>query len=180
MAKSRASFWLLMSLIPTVLAMVVAMTVGIISIESAAGDSTVVSTVTALIFVLASLYGVCALSVGIILRVLSGVESRKRFNEAHHYAEMNGWHPISKTAWRSMKKGGASLSVAQAFDKRGSILTINMDGETVTVDEFERSLWGLQFGDWLWGELAGQSVSPTVVREKKLEWDQSMALAIRR
>ena len=140
MTKSRVGFWLLLSLIPTALAMAVAMTVGAFFIDSAGDPNNPASTAMAGIFFLAFLYGVCALSAGIILRILSSVGSRKRFNEAQRYAEMNGWHPISKTAWRNMKKGNASLSVAQALDKRSSILTINLDGETFTVDKFERSL----------------------------------------
>ena len=78
-----------------------------------------------------------------------------------------------------MKQGGDSLSVAQAFEKSTYILTLKVSGETYTIDNFEFSLWALQFGDWIWSELVKQPMTPDVVEAKRQEWTQTQALALR-
>ena len=54
------------------------------------------------------------------------------------------------------------------------------EGETITVDEFESSLWALQFADWLWRELLQTNASPDqyTIAEKRAEWETT-ALAER-
>ncbi len=173
MSKSKVGFWLLISLIPAVFIEIVSLPIAIFIEGSNLGGWTV-------LFFMTFLYILLGLPAGIVLKIWGSVETKNRFRNAQRYAELHGWHPISKTAWRNMKQGGANLSVQQAFEKQTSILTLTMGGETYTVDEFESSLWALEFGDWLWSELADLAVTATVVQEKRQEWDQTRALALRR
>ena len=124
-----------------------------------------------------TIYFVFALVVGVILYWWGKRDDT--YVEAHQYAERHGWHPISKYMWRSRKREGAALSVNRAYKKSTYILTIEHQGETTTVDEFDRADWAMQFGDWLWEELrvAGQTLDVQLLREKRDEWEQSQALA---
>lgn len=90
---------------------------------------------------------------------------------------MNGWLPISSTHWRNRKRNQIQLAVAKSLTDETFILTIEVEGERVIVDQFENSLWALQFGDWVWEQLPlAERINPEVVIEKKAEWEQSQAL----
>ena len=126
---------------------------------------------------LAMLYGIFAVPAGIALTVWGSIETRQRFGESQRYAELHGWHPITSTSWRTMKRGGHALSVSKAYKKSTYILSITLEGEETTVVEFERALWALQFGDWLWEQLAGATtITPTVVYQKQREWNPGLML----
>ncbi len=92
------------------------------------------------------------------------------------YAERNGWRPISRTAWRNRKRDNAALSVKQAYKKQTYLLQIEAQGDTITVEEFESSLWALQFGDWLWRELLQVNLNPDRedIEEKRAEWETAL------
>ena len=168
MDKSRRGFHLLISLIPVLVLLLVL----VYAIES--------NTFTSLVVLVLLIYLLIATPLGIVYRVWGSIETRAANRRAHQYAELNGWHPISQTSWRSRKREGAALSVNQAYEKSTYILNIEHMGETTTVDEFETSLWALEFGDWLWEELraAGKGLNPDVVHEKRSEWEGSRALEL--
>ena len=168
--KSRISFWLLISLIPAFGACSVAL-----AFSAPIGETNNWDTLLGFSLI----YFMVASVVGIVFFWLG--KRDRAFDDAHRYAERNGWHPISKFVWRSRKREGAALSVNRAYKKSTYILTIEHQGETTTVDEFDRADWAMQFGDWLWEELreAGQAPDVQVLREKRDEWEESRALAIR-
>ena len=126
------------------------------------------------------LYLLVALVVGPVLFIWGNTEFKRAYQAAQRYAEQNGWLPITRTQWRSRKRDNVALSVFQAFEKRTYILTIDVDGETTTIDEFETPAWSLQFGDWLWEHLLQRNTSPDVeeVAEQRAQWETT-ALAIR-
>ena len=126
------------------------------------------------------LYIPVALVVGPILFLWGNTEFKRAYQAAQRYAELNGWFPITRTQWRSRKRNNIALSVSQAFEKRTYILTIDVDGETTIIDEFETPLWSLQFGDWLWEHLLQRNASPDIeeVAEQRAQWETT-ALAIR-
>ena len=170
--KHKIGFWLLISLIPTAL-------VFIISLAGSLAANNESESWTAILG-LSMFYGIIVLPVGVILLIWGNIEFNRAYNAAQRYAERNGWHPISRTSWRNRKRNNIALSVAQAFKQTTYILNIDMDGETVTVDEFETSLWALQFGDWLWQDLLQTNTEPTriEIEEKRAEWEQSRELAV--
>ena len=170
--KHKIGFWLLISLIPTAL-------IFIISLAGSLAASNESESWTAILG-LSMFYGIIVLPVGVILLIWGNIEFSRAYNAAQRYAERNGWHPISRTSWRNRKRNNIALSVAQAFKQTTYILNIDMNGETVTVDEFETSLWALQFGDWLWQDLLQTNTEPTriEIEEKRAEWEQSRELAV--
>ena len=172
MSKSRVGFWLLIALIPAGFTAVVALPIAAFTETENPGAWTT-------LFFIFFFYIILGLPTGLVLRIWGSVETKSRFRAAQRYAELHGWHPISQTAWRNMKQGGANLAVQQAFQKQTFILTLTVGGETHTVDEFESSLWALQFGDWLWSELSDRVVTAAVVQEKRQEWDQTHAIVLR-
>ena len=104
------------------------------------------------------------------------------FNNTQRYAELHGWLPISRTQWRNRKRNQIQLAVNKAAQRNTFILTIEAEGETFTIEEFESSVWALQFGDWIWQELLTNDdakVDVEVISEKRTEWIESNALAIR-
>jgi hypothetical protein len=133
-------------------------------------------------FFLLSVYIVLALLTGISLRITTNIKASRMFKASQRYAELHGWLPISRTQWRNRKRNTILLSVTKALTKNTYILTIEIEGESIVVDEFETSTWALQFGDWLWEQLLTDSpqVTREVVVEKRAEWEQTTALAVRR
>ena len=125
------------------------------------------------------MYWIGAALAGPVLLIWGTIEANRAYKETRQYAEMHGWHPISKTAWRNRKRGGVDLAVNKMFKKPTYILNIVVDGETTTVDEFEQAHWALQFGDWLWEELLQSDAKPglAVVSEKRAEWEKTRAMA---
>ena len=103
-------------------------------------------------------------------------EIRQAFKEAQRYAEVNGWHPVSETAWRALKADGASLAVGQAIKGPTFTLTVQASAGATTVSDFAKPLWALQFGDWLWEKTGGENITPTTVEAQRQEWSQSLAI----
>ena len=124
-------------------------------------------------------YSPIALIVGLILVLWGNAEFKRTYRTAQRYAELNGWHPISRTSWRNRKRNQVALSVTQALEKRTYVLTVETDGDTTTIDEFETPVWALQFGDWLWEQLLETNTTPGVmeVAEKRAQWETT-ALAV--
>ena len=120
------------------------------------------------------------LTVGLVLFLWGNTEFKRVHQAAQRYAELNGWHPVSRTSWRNRKRQNVALSVSQAFAKQTYILTVDVDDETTIIDEFETPLWSLQFGDWLWEHLLRDNTSPDIeeVAEQRAQWEIT-ALAIR-
>ena len=129
---------------------------------------------------LSMIYLPVGLTVGIVLFLWGNTEFKRVHQAAQRYAELNGWHPVSRTSWRNRKRHNVALSVSQAFAKQTYILTVDVDGETTNIDEFETPLWSLQFGDWLWEHLLRDNTSPDIeeVAEQRAQWETT-ALAIR-
>ncbi len=168
MDKSRVGFWLLISLIPAIAVLFLSFVTYSLGSEDLSG----------ILAGLAIFYGFPAAIVGAVLKVWGGVETRLRFRDSQRYAELHGWHPITSTSWRTMKQGGATLSVSKGYAKSSYIMSITSpSGGDTTVAEFERALWALQFGDWLWEELAGRTdITPTLVYQKRSEWSPGLML----
>ena len=176
--KVKVGFRLFLSLIPAFIISVVSLIGGVAS-EQGNNEAPVAWSV---IFVLALMYIAFALPIGTFLVLWGNREFKQAFRTAQRYAEQHGWHTISRTAWRNRKRNSIALAVNQAFEKSAYILTIQFDGETVTVDEFETSIWALQFGDWLWEELVNANTPPTAqgVEERRAEWQEGKALVLYR
>ena len=173
--KHKIGFWLLISLIPAAILFFLGLMVTVVSSQPEPDSGTSISALSAI-------YAMFIAPIGLTLLIWGNIEFKRAYRIAQRYAELNGWHPVSRTAWRNRKRNNIDLSVSQAFQKTTYILTIDMNGETVSIDEFENSIWALQFGDWLWEELLIANTSPTaeVIAEKRAEWDQSQALALYR
>ena len=171
--KARSGAWLLLSLIPMTIVLFLA---GFQAPEEFFEGEFFWSFVATILFYLWP----CVLVAGIVLTVLGRVQESRKYRETRQYGELHGWHPISKTAWRNRKRRGAHLTVNRASKKTTYILTIVVEGETTTVDEFETALWALEFGDWLWEELLHTNTKPdvAVVSEKRAEWEQTRAMAV--
>ena len=175
MSKSRISFWLLVSLIPAFGLCSAGIAFSPSVEEGLEGATNAWSTIGGL----SVIYFFGALILGCVFYWWGRRD--EAFDSAQMYAERNGWHPISKYVWRNRKREGAALSVNRAYKQKTYLLTIDYQGETTTVEEFERADWAMQFGDWLWEELreAGQSPDVQVLHEKRDEWEQTHALARR-
>ena len=171
--KHKIGFWLLISLIPATILFLIGAAASMASEAEDGGTGTAIS---ALCFVYAFPAGIA----GLILPIWGNIKFSRDYKAARRYAERHGWHTISRTSWRNRKRNNIALSVAQAFKKQTYILNIDMDGETVSVDEFETATWALEFADWLWEELLHANVTPNkaVVEEKRAEWETT-ALAVR-
>ena len=167
--KHKIGFWLLISLIP-------AFIIFIIAVGASETPPTALWMVLGLTMLL---YLPVALVVSLILFILGNKESKRTNQAAQQYAELNGWHPISRTTWRNRKRNQTALYVHQAFNKQTFILTIETNGETTSIDEFETPVWALQFGDWLWEQLLEANTTPDKVEvaEKRAEWETT-ALAV--
>ena len=163
--KHRIGYWLLISLIPAAILLVLSFI--IIALES--DDSNVGGAIGALVV----LYGVVAIPAGATLLMWGNIEFNRAYRASMQYGERNGWRPISRTSWRNRKRDNAALSVSQAFKKRTFLLQIEVQSETITIDEFETSLWAMQFGDWLWRELLIDNAAPDRedIEEKRAEWE---------
>ena len=169
MSQRQLAKYLLLSLIPT----------GIYALVGSAiiGTTGSLPALLQTLWALSILYWPIALIAGLVLHYVVKWRDRKLFRATQEYAQMNGWLPISSTHWRNRKRNQIQLAVAKSLTDETFILTVEVEGERVTVDQFENSLWALQFGDWLWEQLplAGQ-IDPGVVIEKRAEWEQSQAL----
>ena len=173
--KSQRGAWLLVSLVPVTFAFFVVLMIGD-PFEGAIGSA------LALFALMLFLYWLCALVAGLALTIWGSVERSREYKEASQYAQRHGWHPISRDMWRNRKRNGVQLAVNKAIGKTTYILTIEIEGETTMVDEFATPVWALDFGDWLWQELANARASTDVevVAEKRAEWEQSKGLAVYR
>ena len=179
--KSRVATWLLLSLIPTGLLLFISFIAFAIASSSTPEPepfSDAWSTIWALGVILPFPYWWIALVVGVVLKIWAGIETRRLYREGRRYAELHGWQQISDTAWKSFKRGNVVLSVNQAYGKTTYILAVDSDGDTVATDGFSRSLFALQFGDFLWDNvLSGKSqVDVTVVQQTRDKWEQWRAL----
>ena len=172
MTKKQLARWLLISLIPVV----------IIFIAIVAIADPDVTGPTLAVTVILILYVPPALVTGLILLIWTNVVAKRMFNNTQRYAELHGWLPISRTQWRNRKRNQIRLAVNKAAQRNTFILTIEAEGETFTIEEFESSVWALQFGEWIWQELLTNDdakVDVEVISEKRTEWIESNALAIR-
>ena len=170
--KHKIGRWLLISLIPATILFFLGFVISVAaSAESGGGLAAI-----------CMMYAMFAAPAGLICLIWGNIEFSRAYRTAQRYAELHGWHPISRTAWRNRKRNNIALSVAQAFQKRTFILTVDMEGETVAIDEFETSLWALEFGDWIWEELlqSDATVDKETIEEKRSEWEQSKAMAVYR
>lgn len=179
--KSRIATWLLFSLIPTGLLGFISFAAFAISTSSTPEPepfSDTWPTIWALGVLFLWPYWWIALVAGVILKIWAGKETRRLYREGRQYAELHGWQQISDTAWKSFKRGNVVLSVSQAYGKTTYILSVDSDGDTVATDGFSRSLYALQFGDFLWDNvLSGKSqVDVTVVQQTRDEWERWRAL----
>ena len=175
MTKAKLGTWLLLSLIP---AMVLFVLSGALSPDTLFEGEFFWSFVN----VIVGLYWLCALPAGIVASVWGRLEERHAYRETERYAELHGWLPISRTSWRNRKRRDVQLAVNRSAQKPTYILTIIADGETTVIDEFERAVWALGFGDWLWEFLveSNTKVDVDVVAEKRAEWEQTNAMAVYR
>ena len=121
-------------------------------------------------------YWWAALIAGLVLRFTAKREAHRIFGEAQTYAEMNGWLPISRTAWRAMRANNVSLAVNQPFEKSTYTLSVSSDAGATNIPEFANPLWALQFGDWLWEKTGGYNLTPTEVQRQQQEWSRSLAI----
>lgn len=179
--KSRIANWLLLSLIPTGLLGFVSFVAFALSTSNAPEPELWTepwSTIWASGVILLWPYWWIALVTGVVLKVWEGRETRRLYGEGRQYAELHGWQQISDTAWKSFKRGNLVLSVSQAYGKTTYILAVDSDGDTAATDGFSRSLYALQFGDFLWENvLSGRSqVDVTVVQQTRAEWERFRAL----
>ena len=171
--KHKVGRFLLLSLIPTGIFLVISLLIGV---AMSSGEEPPVNFAAALML----LWILLALPTGLVLLIWGNIEFGRAYKATRQYAERHGWLPISRTSWRNRKANNVSLAVDQAFQKQTYLLKIEGEGETITVDEFESSLWALQFADWLWRELLQTNASPDqyTIAEKRAEWETT-ALAER-
>ena len=174
--KSKLGVLLLLSIIPTTILFIIA---GVIVQP---GEDPTLENVNIFwtgVGLTTLLYWPCGIVAGLALTFWGYRERRREYQDTLLYAQLNGWHPISKSVWRNRKRNGTELAVTQTVGKSTYILTIKIEGETTAVDEFSTRIWALEFGDWLWEELlnARASTDAEVLAEKRDEWEQSRAMA---
>ncbi len=178
--KSKVGTWLLISLLPTGAAGIVAF-VGFgvsgdpLSPDIEGGWEAFWLGATLLLWA----YWWMALLAGVVLKIWGGFERRHLYREARQYAELHGWQQISDTAWTNFKRGDAVLRVNQAYGKLTYILSIELNSHTEATDGFSRSVYALQFGDFLWQNVlqVRSQVDADVVQQTRGEWDRMRALA---
>ena len=144
--KARVGKWLLYSCPVAFVIVIITFIIDeyLVGIHQAISALIVIFTVPLIVF---------GLPTGIILTIWTSIATKRQFKEAQAYGELNGWLPISRTQWRARKRDATSLIVTKSVVSTNYILTLEHDGEVVTIDQFETLLWGMQFGDWLWNEL---------------------------
>ena len=174
--KSKLGGLLLLSIIPATILIIIA------AVIVQPGEDPSLENVNifwAVVGVTTFFYWPCGVVSGLALTIWGYRERRREYQDTLLYAQLNGWHPISKSVWRNRKRNGIELAVNQAVGKPTYILTIKVEGETSAVDEFSTRVWALEFGDWLWEELLNARASPDaeVLAEKRAEWEQSKAMA---
>ena len=169
--KHKVGIWLLVSLMPALIILIAA-----VELSDDTGNTPFAVGAMGL---LSFSYFLVALITSPALIIWGSVQAKRTYRVAQRYAELNGWHPISRTSWRNRKRNQVALSVTQAYEKSTYILTVDANGETTTIDEFETPIWALQFGDWLWEQLLEDNTAPDKVQvaEKRAEWETT-ALAI--
>lgn len=138
----------------------------------------------ALLFMGSWAYWWLALVLGIVLRIWGGVEENGAWKRAQGYAEMHGWQPISKTAWRTYKRAGVSLSVGQSAQSRKFLLNVDIEGEVVGTEGFDNAYFALNFGDYLWGFLSPRQQvtaqdAAVVVQQQRAQWEVTNLPALR-
>ena len=165
--KHKIGFWLLLSLIPAGALLFISAIVGALILGNAPSAEP-----TNVLGAICMLWIFLALPPGLVLLIWGNIEFNQAFRRAQRYAELNGWQPISRVAWRNRKQGGITLAVDQSAINRTFILTIQA-AERIVVDEFYSAVWGMSFGDWLWQELANTRTVPSraVVVQKREEWE---------
>ena len=174
--KSKLGVLLLLSVIPTTILLIIA------TVIVQPGEDPPLENVNifwAVVGVTTFFYWPCGVVAGLVLTIWGYRERKREYKDTLLYAQLNGWHPISKSVWRNRKRNGTELAVNQTVGKSTYILTIKIEGETTAVDEFSTRIWALEFGDWLWEELlnARASTDAEVLAEKRDEWEQSRAMA---
>ena len=176
--RSKLGAWFLLSLIPTGLLFLVAI------VASSPTPWAPGELFWSFIGLINLFYLPSALVAGLVLMILDSRARSRAYKEALTYAQRNGWRPITKEMWRNRKGSGVQLAVNQAVGQSSYVLTIEVNGETTMVDEFATRVWALEFGDWLWEELANSRASTEakvvaeIVAEKRDEWEQSRAIAV--
>ena len=174
MSKDRVGFWLLLSLIPTGFFTFIYFIGFLVVVDVDAEEPSTAALVWGLLFFIFLLYWWAALLVGLGLKVWGKVEIRRNFNEGQRYAAINGWHPISQTAWRSLKADGASMAVTQSVRGSGYTLNVQSKAGATTVPDFTKPLWALEFGDWLWERTGGENITPSTAEAQRQEWSRSL------
>ena len=176
MSKGRVGFWLLVSLMPTGLItfigfiVIIFLSIGANESEEPRGTDIACT----FIFTIFLAYWWAALFTGIGLKVWAKREGRQAFNQAQRYAEGHGWHPISQTAWQTLKADGTSLAVSQSVQGTGFTLNISANAGATVVPDFAKPLWALQFGDWLWERTGGENITLVTVEAQRREWSQGL------
>lgn len=175
MSKERVGFWLLISLIPTGFFTFVSFLIVVVLGFPYEAEATVAEMLWIFLFAAFLLYWWGALIAGVVLKVWGKRETRSAFDEAQRYAQLNGWHPVSQTAWRALKADGASLAVGRAIKGTTFTLTVQASAGATTVSDFAKPLWALQFGDWLWEKTGGENITPATAEAQRQEWSRSLA-----
>ena len=176
--KSKLGVLLLLSIIPTTILFIIA---GVIVQP---GEDPTLENVNIFwtgVGLTTLLYWPCGVVAGLALTIWGYRERKREYQDTLLYAQLNGWHPISKSVWRNRKRNGTELAVNQAVGKSTYILTIKIEGETTAVDEFSTRVWALEFGDWLWEEMleaSGAKVDAALVSKKRDEWKETRAMAV--
>ena len=123
-------------------------------------------------------YWWAALVAWFVLRTMINVAAKRMYTETRRYADQYGWRQISETAWTVFKPGGLTLRASQDYNLESFHLNIEANGLTEVTSGFSRSLYALQFGDFLWERAlsAQRQLNAQVVRETRAEWTDSMTL----
>ena len=176
--KSKVATWLLISLIPTGALAILSFVIFALFVDDPESSG---SFLLALAFVLSAIYGPLALVAGLVLKIVAGSGDRRLYRESRQYTEMHGWQQISETAWKSFKRNNVVLSVNKAYGQTTYILAVESDGDTAATDGFSRSLYALQFADFLWENVLSvkSQVDVAVVQQTRVEWERSLALPSR-
>ena len=123
-------------------------------------------------------YWWAALVAWFVLRTMINVAAKRMYTETRRYADQYGWRQSSETAWTVFKPGGLTLRASQDYELESFHLNIEANGLTEVTSGFSRSLYALQFGDFLWDRAlsAQRQLNSQVVRETRAEWTDSMTL----
>ncbi len=130
------------------------------SVSPGSGDA--LGGVAAGLVFLSILYALVVIPLGVIARV----SHSRNMSRIMRYATPNDWQAISDDAWKTYKRHNVTMIASPPATGSGYLLTIDYEDDITRMEGFDRLLYAMQFGDYLWSKaLAHRRASGQTVQE---------------